>query len=113
MPQLDPTWFASQLFWLAVAFVMLYVILSRFILPPLTGIMLARRQTVENDISKAQTLKTEAEQARLDYEKTLAESREKARQLVAAAMHDEKVRAEQTSKDFDRMTDKKALHPRQ
>ena len=63
MPQLDPTWFASQLFWLAVTFVMIYVILAKMALPPLMEIIERRKQTVEGDISQAQTLKSQAEQA--------------------------------------------------
>ena len=50
MPQLDPTWFASQLFWLAITFVTLYVVLSRFVLPPLLEIIARRAQTAQDDM---------------------------------------------------------------
>ena len=35
MPQFNPAWFASQVFWLAIVFIALYYVLSRVLLPRL------------------------------------------------------------------------------
>jgi F-type H+-transporting ATPase subunit b len=107
MPQLDPTWFASQLFWLAVTFVLLYVILSRFVLPPLQDIIARRQQTVEGDLSLAQSLKSQAEQARQDYERTLAEARNRAQALMNEAIAAHKAKSEMASKEMDRQIELK------
>lgn len=107
MPQLDPTWFASQLFWLAVTFVLFYVVLSRYVLPPLMGIIEQRQQKVEGDLSLAQTLKSQAEQARQDYERTLAEARERAQALMNEAMASHKTKIEQANKEMDRQIELK------
>lgn len=107
MPQLDPTWFASQLFWLAVTFVMFYVVLSRFVLPPLMGIIAQREQTVEGDLSKAQSLKSQAEQARQDYERTLAEARERAQALMNETIASHKAKTELANKEMDRQIELK------
>lgn len=102
MPQLDPTWFASQLFWLAIFFTALYVALSRFVLPPLLAIMASREQTVASDIDAAQRLKTQAEDARTAYERSLAEARGQAQQLLVDAALAQKERAEEAGRDMDR-----------
>ena len=43
-PPFDPTYFASQLFWLAISFIVLYVLLSRFVLPRIGGAIEERPQ---------------------------------------------------------------------
>jgi F-type H+-transporting ATPase subunit b len=94
MPQLDPTWFASQLFWLAASFAALYFVMSQLVLPPLLAIMAKRRDTVDTDLSLAQGMKLEAEQARAAYESALAEARSKSQQLHTDAVLEYKQKAE-------------------
>ncbi|MDX2112262.1 MAG: hypothetical protein SFW63_00795 [Alphaproteobacteria bacterium] len=101
MPQLDPTWFASQLFWLALSFAALFFVMSRLVLPPLLAIMAKRRDTIDSDLSLAQGMKTEAEQARGAYESTLAEARSKSQQLVADALQEQKQKAEAASRALE------------
>lgn len=101
MPQLDPTWFASQLFWLFVSFVLLYLVLSRVVLPPLLGIMAERKTTMDGDVARAQVLTDEAEKARKQYEHALAEAREKSQQLIDTAMLEHKQKSEQANKALD------------
>ena len=45
-PAFDPTWFASQLFWLAIFFTGLYFALSRFILPKLSDTLEKRSELI-------------------------------------------------------------------
>ena len=78
MPQLDITTFAPQLFWLAIVFVVLYVLMARVGLPRVGGIILARRQRIEGDIAKASQMKAEADAVIQAYERTLAEARAEA-----------------------------------
>jgi F-type H+-transporting ATPase subunit b len=98
MPQLDPTWFASQLFWLLVSFAALYVLLSRVFLPPLMAIMAKRRETVDTDLSLAQGLKGEAETARQLYEKALADARAKSQALLLEAQAQQKHAADEAAR---------------
>lgn len=101
MPQLDPTWFASQLFWLFICFTVLYILLSRLILPPLQGVITSRKTAIENDLNVAQELKSMAEQAKLSYETTLIKSRDSARSLIAEAEANSKKRSEEAIKALD------------
>ena len=101
MPQLDSTWFASQLFWLFICFTVLYVLLSRFILPPLQSVIASRKGAIDSDLSAAQELKSSAEQAKLSYESTLVKSRDAARSLIAEAEAASKAQKEEAIKALD------------
>lgn len=101
MPQLDPTWFASQLFWLVVCFTLLYVLLSRIILPPVRGTLEKRDSTISGDLAAAEQAKEKAERARQDYEHTLAQSREMAQGLMGEVLDENKAHAEKTMKALD------------
>ena len=83
MPQLDPTYMHSQIFWLAVTFLALWAILSRTVLPRITTILENRQNKITQDLERAEKLGLEAEAARDHYEKALVESRTKAQALIA------------------------------
>ena len=75
MPQLDYHTFAPQLFWLAITFVVLYVLMSRLALPKVRGAVEGRRQHLDSDLGRAAALKEEAEATLAAYQKTLADAR--------------------------------------
>ena len=85
MPQLDPATFLPQLFWLAVSFGILYLIVSRAALPRVGEILQARRERIEADLSRAEALREEAEAVLAEHERAMAEARAEARALLAAA----------------------------
>ncbi|MDX2073397.1 MAG: hypothetical protein SFX19_03415 [Alphaproteobacteria bacterium] len=107
MPQLDPTWFASQLFWLAVCFTLLYVLLARVILPPLGRTIMRRSHTISSDFEAAESAKNLAERAKQDYDHTLLQSREMAQGLIHEVLEDNAMHAEQTLRALDVETNKK------
>ncbi len=74
-PPLDPGTFAPQLFWLALTFGLLYLLLKRFALPRVGEVIEERRERVERDLARAESLKAETEQALANYERALAEAR--------------------------------------
>ena len=82
MPQLDVATFPSQLFWLAVTFIILYILMSRVGLPQLTAAIDARRQRREDDLARAARLKTEAEAANAAFQRTMAEARAQAQAAI-------------------------------
>lgn len=84
MPQLDTTTWPPQLFWLAVTFIALYIVISRVVIPRTGGSIERRRATVEGDLAQAQKLKTETEKAVQAYEATLADARAKAHGIAQA-----------------------------
>jgi F-type H+-transporting ATPase subunit b len=85
MPQFDPTWFASQIFWLVVVFVILYFLLARVALPRIGEVLEERQDKIEDDLQKAESLKREADGVLEEYEKALAEARGKAQVTLKEA----------------------------
>lgn len=75
MPQLDLATFPTQLIWLAITFLVLYVVMSTIGLPRVGGVIAARRGRIEGDLEKAAQMKNEAEAVIAAYEKALAEAR--------------------------------------
>ncbi|MEC8291305.1 MAG: hypothetical protein VXZ78_04375, partial [Pseudomonadota bacterium] len=71
MPQLDPTSFPSQLFWLAVCFGTMLLVLSVFVLPRITRTLTARQGQIEGDLQAAEKLRADAEAALAAYDAAL------------------------------------------
>ena len=82
MPQLDVATFPSQLFWLAVCFIALYVVMAKFGLPRVGAILAERRGRIEGDLAKAAQMKEEAEAVIAAYQRALAEARASAQATV-------------------------------
>lgn len=85
MPQLDMSTFASQIFWLLVTFSVLFLIVAQRIVPTIHSILENRRQRLTNDLSQADKLRKEANEARQEYEYMLAKSRKEAGAILAKA----------------------------
>ncbi len=77
-PQLDFSTYPSQMFWLAVTFVIIYVLSTTVLLPPVAKVIEKRKSKLEDDITKARELNNEAEKLKRDYEKELNKSRKEA-----------------------------------
>jgi F-type H+-transporting ATPase subunit b len=74
--------FGGQLLWLAITFGALYLLMSRLVLPRLTGIIEGRREAISRDLDEAAAMKSRAEEAGSAYEKALAEARGRAQALA-------------------------------
>src|ERR1700730_2865570 len=75
--------FASQLVSLVIAFVALYLIVSRIALPRVGGLLEARQNAIEGDLAAAQKLKDESDRALKAYESELAAARSRAQAISA------------------------------
>ena len=88
MPQLCGEWMGNQIFWLVIALVIIYFILSRVALPRIASVLAERQGTITNDIAAAEDLKKKAEEAEVAYNKALADARAEAAKIVAEAKAD-------------------------
>lgn len=84
MPQFDVSTFPSQLFWLVVWFVILYIVMSQIGLPRIAASVDARRRRREDDLAGAVRMKAEAEAANDAFQRTMAEARSQARAELKA-----------------------------
>ena len=80
-PPFESQYFASQLVSLVIAFVALYIIVSRFALPKVGGTIEARQNAIEGDLAQAQKLKDESDAALKAYEGELASARSRAQAI--------------------------------
>lgn len=78
LPQLDISTFASQLFWLLISFVILYVVISRAAAPKIGGVIQDRANRIRGDLETAAKAKRDSEAAIAGYDKALADARAKA-----------------------------------
>jgi F-type H+-transporting ATPase subunit b len=85
MPQLDIQAWPPQLIWLAITFIALYIVISRYVIPRVGGTIHERRNVIETDLGEAQKLKSQTEQAVAAYEKELAEARTRAHAIAQEA----------------------------
>jgi F-type H+-transporting ATPase subunit b len=88
MPQLDVTTFSNQIFWLVVAMVVLYLIMSRVALPRVASVLADRRGAITADIAAAEEYKLKAQEAEEAYKAALADAKAEANQIVEAAKAD-------------------------
>ncbi|MDT3684518.1 MAG: F0F1 ATP synthase subunit B [Pseudorhodoplanes sp.] len=100
-PPFNKETFASQLVWLAITFVLLYLLMSRLALPRVGGIIQARLGRIEGDLAEAQRLKDETETAMAGYEKTLAEARANAQAIAAKTRDSLMAEAEERRKTLE------------
>jgi F-type H+-transporting ATPase subunit b len=104
-PPFEKDTFASQLLWLAIFFVALYLIASKLALPRVGSIIADRRKRISSDLDEAARMKDAADAAIASYEKALADARARA-QAIAAQTRD-KINAEAEAR---RKTVEASLH---
>jgi F-type H+-transporting ATPase subunit b len=85
LPQFDPTWWGGQIVWLALIFLVLYLVLSKVLLPKLGKAIDAREGKIAGDIADARRLKQEAEAQAAAAEAELADARSKAQRTASEA----------------------------
>jgi F-type H+-transporting ATPase subunit b len=79
MPQLDPSTFSPQLFWLVVTFIVLLLLMWRVALPSIAAVLDEREKRIRQDLTRAEKLKVEADEAQAGWQKALATARARAR----------------------------------
>jgi F-type H+-transporting ATPase subunit b len=82
-PPFQKDTFASQLLWLAIFFVALYLIAAKLALPRVGSIISERRGRISGDLAEAARMKDAADAAIAAYEKALADARARAQALAA------------------------------
>lgn len=85
LPQLDVTTFPNQIFWLVLALVAIYLIVTRIAMPRVGGMLSERAGTITNDIATAEELRIKAREAEDAYNKALSDARTEAQKIVAEA----------------------------
>ncbi len=85
MPQFDPAVWMPQLVWLAIVFIVLYLLMAKVALPRVTEVLEEREEHINESLRRAEMLRLRAEDAVAAYERTIADVRAKAAEEVRTA----------------------------
>ena len=82
MPQLNPEFWAAQIFWLILIFSILYLVIWKIFLPKITYSIENRKSKVVNDLHEAQKLKENAEKKLKEYNEIIENSTKEAIKIM-------------------------------
>jgi F-type H+-transporting ATPase subunit b len=82
MPQLNPEYFGTQLFWLLLTFSTLYVLLKFQALPKITAVLAMREKRIENDLQQAKELQKEVSALREMLESSQTDAQQQIRRIM-------------------------------
>ena len=82
MPQLNPEYWASQVFWVILIFGTLYVILWRAILPKINENLENRKSQILTDLDDAQKFKDQSKEKLSEYNKILNQAKQEAKKII-------------------------------
>tara|TARA_B100001123_G_scaffold166788_1_gene192090 strand:+ start:184 stop:774 length:591 start_codon:yes stop_codon:yes gene_type:complete len=81
MPQLNPEFWISQIVWLVITFGILFIVLSKFILPKISDNLETRKSQILENIENAEKQREESEKKLKEFDKIIIESKNKAKNL--------------------------------
>lgn len=102
LPQFDPSSFASQVFWLAVTFAVLYVFFAKKTLPDIGSVLKKREVHVRSTLEAAKRQKEVAEGLQADYEAGLERARQEAMSIYSEVEKSIKEHTEEQNKSFQK-----------
>ena len=101
MPQLDPTWYASQSFWMLVTFCAMFLMMWRFVMPAMRATVDARRSKIENDLQKTEELKNEASRLLKELNEAQENVKKETQSLFAQAQAQAQTLTQQMEAEFN------------
>ena len=81
MPQLNPEFWVSQIFWLTLSFGFLYLVLSKLILPKISANLESRKSQISDNIEAADKQREESEAKLKEYEEIISKSKNEAKNI--------------------------------
>ena len=85
MPQLNPEFWVSQIFWLVITFGILYVVLSKLILPKISANLESRKSQISDNIEAADKQREESEKKLNEYDLIITKSKTEAKNIFNQA----------------------------
>ena len=102
MPQLDPTYWASQAFWLILIFTLLYLALSKMLIPKIKESIDDRENKIKDDLDEAQKLKSIAEEKLKEYVITIENAKKKTLKIIFESKKKLSTEIQNKKKKFDK-----------
>jgi len=85
MPQLDPEFWISQIFWLTLTFGILYIVLSKLILPKISANLELRKSQIQENIEAAEKQREDSEAKLKEYDEVVLKSKLDAKNIFKDA----------------------------
>ncbi|MDB4859021.1 F0F1 ATP synthase subunit B [Candidatus Pelagibacter sp.] len=85
MPQLNPEFWVSQIFWLTLTFGILYIVLSKLILPKISDNLESRKSQILENIEAAEKQRQNSEEKLKEYEEIVSKSKMEAKNIFNQA----------------------------
>ena len=85
MPQLNPEFWAAQIFWLVLILASLYIVLWKIFLPKITDSIENRKLKVVNDLNETQKLKESAEKRLKEYNQIIEKAKIESRKILESS----------------------------
>jgi len=105
MPQLDPTYWASQAFWLILIFTLLYLLLSKLFIPKIKGSIDDRENQIKDDLDEAQKLKTVAEKKLKEYDISIENAKKEVQKILFESKNKLNSEIQNKKKNFEKEID--------
>ena len=102
MPQLDPTYWASQAFWLILIFTLLYLALSKLFIPKIKESIDDRENKIKDDLDEAQKLKLIAEEKFKEYKITIENAKKDAQKIIFESKKKLSLEIQNKKKEFEK-----------
>ena len=102
MPQLDPTYWASQAFWLILIFTVLYLTLSNLFIPKIKDSIDARENKIKDDLDEAQKLKSLAEQKLKEYDQSIENAKKEVQKIIFESKNELSTQIQSKKREFDK-----------
>ena len=100
-PPFQAQHFPSQLVWLTLTFILLYVLMSRIALPRIGAIFAERSKRIGDDLAAAQRFKERSDAASAAYQKSLADARARAQEIASETRERQAAEVEATNKRLE------------
>ena len=102
MPQLDPTYWASQVFWLILIFTLLYLALSKIFIPKIKESIDDRENKIKDDLDESQELKNLAELKLKEYEVTIEDAKKEVQKIIFESKKKLSIEIQNKKKKFEK-----------
>ena len=102
MPQLDPTYWASQAFWLILIFTALYLALANLFIPKIKENIDNRENKIKGDLDEAQKLKNLSEQKLKEYELSIENAKKEVQKIIFGSKNKLNLEIQNKKKKFEK-----------
>ena len=106
MPQLDPKYWFSQTFWLVLIFLILYLSLSKFLIPKIKDNLDDREKKIKENLDEAKEFSELAEKKKLEYENEISNTKKEVIKIITESKRQIDKNINQKKDNFEKELEK-------